>query len=274
MKFFQTFIASVILLASLVSCGESPYDGSETYPPATVPTATSNVSETTAEITEETTVPKDPNAPSHYTLTYLDKIQSPIASSYSTENLQWRIGDGTKRYFTVISRVYNHNNFPIVISETSLSLKVENVFSQNILKKITPYYLMPYQTGFVVVQSNTDLRTSVKLSDVDYSYSITTAPAQNAPTQYYAESANATVEHRGSFILSVQFDIVMRDPPETRFVQINGVLYNKDGIAVDAFSRKLTQRNGMISFTHFPDMNFSPDDIAFYSFTMTSQCNE
>lgn len=279
MKIFRAIISLLLLLALLSSCEKNPpsYSNADGFPalPTTDSATTDTTAETTTENAKETTSAASTNEPSCYELPYKSQSEEPIYPNYRVEDLQWRAGDGTRRDFTIISRVYNGTNSPVVIHSASLSLKAGNISSQNIHQSFTPhYYLMPYQTGYVVIPSNTRIDFSTKLEDVDYSYSVTTNAAKNVPVQYFAESATATVRHKGSRILDVQLDIIMKDPPSTRFVQINGALYNRDGIAVDAFSSKLTQRNGIISLSHFPDMNLSTDDIAFYSFTMTSQCNE
>ncbi|MBQ9748205.1 MAG: hypothetical protein IJV98_05420 [Clostridia bacterium] len=274
MKPIRSTVAALLLLAALTSCGEASSTPSTTEPPRTLPTATTSADETAAQTTQAPIAPVDPNASSFYELTYMDRIPDPISPSYRTEHLRWRTGDGTKRDFTVVSRIYNGTGKPIVVSGATLSIKAGNVSAHNINQKITPYYLMPYQTGYAVLEAGTRIDSSIDLEEVDYSFAVTTKVAKNAPVQYYAESALATVEHRGSYILGVQLDIVMRDPPATRFVQANVVLYNESGIAVDTFSRKLTQRDGIITLTYTPDMNLTPEDISSFSFTLTSQCSE
>ncbi len=273
MKRLRTLLSLSLLLATLASCVKNPPRETTADPLGTPTVAPTNEVTTTAE-TAETTADADPNASSFYELSYMNEIREPIPAGYCIEDLQWRTVDGTRREFTLVSRVYNSSGTPIVVSGATMSLKMGNVSSQNILCATTPFYLMPYQTGYVVVQSRSRADSSIDFEDVDYTYAVTAKGAKNDPVSYYAENATATVEHRGKYILGVQLDIVMRDPPATRFIQVNGVLYNKEGIAVDAFSSKLTQRNGVISLVHFPDMNLSTDEIASYSFTLTSQCNE
>ncbi len=275
MKHFKPVLALCLLVSMLASCATTP-SSSDTSADSlgTLPhteTTESTASETTAQTTEETTVSTDPNAPKTYALTYLSKTYQPITSP-AVENLQWRNGDGTKRYFTIVSRIYNDSNEPIVVSQPDIFVEVGNKRG-SLVKKTMPYYLMPYQTGFVVVQSEIDADIN-KLERVKYTYDIHTKEAQNAPVQYEVESATANAEHRTSLITGIDFHIIMRDPPETRFVQVNVVLYNKDGVAVDAFSQKITHTNGKIKITHYPDMSVGVDDVASFSVALTSQCNE
>ena len=276
MRSCKALLLFCLLLSMLVSCtakpasSDTPSEPLGTLPPAK--TTESTPAETTAQTTEETTVPPDPNAPSTYALTYLNKAHPPITSP-AVESLQWRNGDGTKRYFTIVSRIYNDGNEPIVVGQPDIFVEAGNKRG-GLVKRTTPYYLMPYQTGFVVVQSEIDAETNVKLEKVKYTYDIPTKEAQTEPVLYEVESATASAEHRRSLITGIDFHIIMRDPPETRFVQVNVVLYNKDGIAVDAFSQKITQRDGKIKITHYPDMSVGIDDVASFSVSLTSQCNE
>lgn len=289
MKKLYSLLCVILLIAILSSCSDpslsesTPTGSINTLPTGTAtatpsgPTGTTQTNLSTKSEKNDTTTATsniETPTPKYFELPYTTKnLYMPISELYEVEDLQCRSGDGTGRYFAVIARVFNEGETPIVVTSGTLSVDYGDSKSTGI-KNFTSFYVMPYQTGFVVLRASFSADEKFDPEKVDYSYSIRTAEPKLKTARYFAESATATVMHYGSEIGAISFDIMMKDPPGSRLVQADVVLWDKDGVAVDAFSQKITHRDGRIQISYTPDKNISTDDIASYSFSLSTQCNE
>ncbi len=296
MKKLFLFLMAACILISLPACGKQPFTESTSAEPivtlpngteqttlaetSTVPIATARTIHPSLTMeTRETAATTMIGAtsvpiPEYFELPYTTKnLYMPISELYTVEHLQKRAGDGMRSSFALIARVFNSGETPIVVTGGTLTVDYGDSKSTG-AKSITPFYVMPYQTGFVVLHSPFSPSDKFDVEDVDYTYSVRTAEPKLKTARYFAESATATVMHYGSTIGAISFDIMMKDPPSSRLVQADVVLWNEDGVAIDAFSQKVTHRDGRITFSYTPDFNITKDDIASYSFNLSTQCNE
>ena len=294
MKKMHALLCVILTISLFVSCSnQPPSDPPSTFgtlpkdtelttltETSTVPIATAGTihpsltiatGETAATtIIGGTTIP----IPEYYELPYATKNSyTPISDLYKVETLQCRSGNGTGRYFTVIARIFNSGDTPIVVTSGTLSVDYGDSKSTGIAG-FTSFYVMPYQTGFAVLRASFSADDKFDPEDIDYTYTIRTREPNLKVARYFAESATATVMHYGSEIGAISFDIMMKDPPSSRLVQADVVLWNEEGVAIDAFSQKITHSDGKISFSYTPDKNICTDDIASYSFNLSTQCNE
>ena len=205
--------------------------------------------------------------PKYYELKYMDSTGfRPISLPYQTEALQSR-----NQCFTVVARVYNDQNHPIFVDGAYLSADYGKSKTYGDVR-ITSFYIMPKQTGFIVLKSST-ADDAFDPYDVEHTYSIRTLPSRKNPKSYDIECATATVEHYGTTVESIKFELTLNEELETRLFQANIVLFNNDGDVIDAFTKKTMETDGKLTFLYFPD-SLSKNDLASFTVTLTSQCNE
>ncbi len=239
--------------------------------PSTTPEVTTEQSTTETSSAEETTTTNFVIYPTYEykPLTYRDHSSiTPIDLPYVAEALQSRNGG-----LTVVARVYNDENHPVFVDGASLTVDYgKSKVSGGV--EVTSFYIMPKQTGFVVLKASR-ADTSFDPYKVDHSFSVRTLRAQKKPKQYKVVNSSATLEYQGNSVNSISFVIELPTDLDTRLLQANVTLFDENGTAVDAFTKKAMETDGKLSFTYIPSAGtLSQSDVAFYSIILTSQCNE
>lgn len=265
-------IVTLLLLSSLIltSChAENP----PTVTTTEVTTDTTTVQTSTADTTstEETTSNPFIIYPTYEykDLTYRDPASiTPISTPYIAETLQSRNGG-----LAVVARVYNDENHPVFVDGASLTVDYGKNKTSGAVQ-ITSFYIMPKQTGFVVLQASR-ADNSFDPDKVDYSFSVRTLRAQKKPKQYTVVNSSATIEYTGNTVNSISFVIELPADLDTRLLQANITFFNEEGFAVDAFTKKAMETDGKLSFTYIPKAGtLSQSELSAYSIILTSQCNE
>ena len=264
-------LVTLLLLSSilLTSCN-TKNPPTVTTPEVTTDTTTQTTVTDTSSMEETTSNPFITYPTYEYKeLTYLDPSSlSPIDSPYIAEALQSRNGG-----LAIVARVYNAENYPVFVDGASLSVDYGKNKTSGAVQ-ITSFYIMPKQTGFVVLKAS---RADGKLDPdkVDYTFSVRTLRAQKKPKQYTIVNSSATLEYEGNSVNSISFVIELPPDLDTRLLQANITFFNKEGRAVDAFTKKAMETDGKLSFTYIPQAGtLSQSDIHSYAITLTSQCNE
>ena len=265
-------IVTLLLLSSLIltSCNtENP--PTVTTPETTTEATTTQMTTTDTSSAEETTSNPFITYPTYEyrELTYRDPASiAPIDTPYITEALQSRNGG-----LAVVARVYNAENHPVFVDGANLTVDYGKS-KTSCAVQITSFYIMPKQTGFVVLKgSRAD--SSFDPYKVDYSFSVRTLRAQKKPKQYTVVNSSATIEYTGNTVSSISFVIELPADLDTRLLQANITFFNEEGLAVDAFTKKAMETDGKLSFTYIPQAGtLSQSNIHSYAITLTSQCNE
>lgn len=266
-------IVTLLLLSSLIltSCGKeiTPIPVATTAESTTEVTTQTTTTETTS--TEETTSNPFITYPAYEykELTYRDAASiTPINQPYIAEALQSRNGG-----LAVVARVYNDENHPVFVDGASLTVDYGKSKTSGAVQ-ITSFYIMPKQTGFVVLKGSC-ADSSFDPYKVDHSFSVRTLRAQKKPKQYTIVNSSATLEYEGNSVNSISFVIELPPDLDTRLLQANITLFNEEGLAVDAFTKKAMETDGKLSFTYIPQAGtLSQSDLSSYSIILTSQCNE